>query len=79
MVSKDEDANVKAKLAIDEDVDTIMKKAMDILSRAKSDIMNVAFEGYEPYAFSVSIDLKLTVEDRTIRVHEKWTGESGWL
>jgi hypothetical protein len=56
---------------MDEDVEAILKKGLKILTKTKRDLLG-AFEGYEPSAFNVTIDLKLTVEDGTVRVHDRW-------
>jgi hypothetical protein len=64
-------------LALDEDVDTILKKGLKILTKTKKDLLDVAFQGYEASYFNVTIDLKLTVEDGTVRVHEGWRRDEG--
>jgi len=60
---------------LDNEITLIVKKALTVLTSTKEKLLDI-FEkcGYDPAYFNVNIDLKFVVDDKTVRVHEKWKG-----
>jgi len=55
-----------------EETEEITVEVLKILQKTKEEIETKGFEGYDAAYFDVNIDLKVSVDDQTVRVHEKW-------
>jgi len=51
----------------------IVQKILPILVKTKLKVLDVfTYFGFDAAYFDVNIDLKVSVDDQTVRVHEKW-------
>jgi len=61
------------KLNEDKDLVKLMQEAVEILTLAKAELINLYKKyGYDGAYFDTNIDLKFTVDDRKVEVKQKW-------